>query len=221
MSCCAGRWVNHVIQSCAHGINSAIAHLQFEAILATGPAAASAPQAGRPFVVADPGPPVYYGDVYRVISALNTTPFRLLVLPPVPMLLLAYAVEFYNLLPARFPVLSGWLPKLPGDVGYLEPGLFSICTHLFMDDGEARKGLEEGGLGYTGVVTTLEGMCQELNEWNREQAEHARELRREASVNGRSGGENGKTPAPKYFRHSVGLAEEIQRLSATSGTPAQ
>ena len=206
-----GRWTNHVIQSCAHGINCAIAHLQFEAILAEGPSAASLPQAGRPFVVADANPPVYYADIYKVIDTLNTTsPFRLLVLPPVPLLLLAYAVEFYNLLPARIPLLRKILPKLPGDVGYLEPGLFSICTHLVADIDEACKPVERGGLGYRGVVTTLEGMCQELHDWNREQEEHAREVARRRGTDTNMHVLKGKSPATKYFRHSVGLAEEIR-----------
>lgn len=204
--------MNHVIQSCAHGINCAVAHLQFEAILAD-PKSFSSPQAGRPFVIADPNPPVYYEDIYKVIYTLNTTPFRLLTLPPVPMLLLAYAVEFYNLLPARIPLLSKVLPGLPGDVGYLEPGLFSICTHLYANIDEACKPVEHGGLGYKGVITTLDGMCQELNDWNREQAEHAKGAGRVKGANGPAG-ENEKIVATKYFRHSVGLAEDIQRLGA-------
>lgn len=203
-----------MIQSCAHGINCAIAHLQLEAILAD-PMSSSAPQAGRPFVIADPSPPVYYEDIYKVIFTLNTTPFRLLVLPPVPMLLLAYAVEFYNLLPARLPLLRKLLPKLPGDVSYLEPGLFSICTHLVGNMDDACKPVEEGGLGYRGVVTTLDGMCHELNDWNREQADHMKGAARGAGANGSV---NGKIPATKYFRHSVGLADEIQRLGAVGET---
>lgn len=129
------------------------------------------------------------------------------------MLLLAYAVEFYNLLPARLPLLAKVLPKLPGDVSYLEPGLFSICTHLYGSIEEASKSVALGGLGYRGIVTTLEGMCQELLDWNREQEEHAREASRLAGANGQPLA-NGKAHAPKYFRHSVGLADEIQRLGA-------
>ncbi|CAN8099903.1 unnamed protein product [Discula destructiva] len=201
-------WVNNIIQSCAHGINCAIAHLHFEAILAS-PSASSSSQAGRPFVIADPSPPVYYEDIYQVIHTLNTTPFRLITLPPVIMLLLSYVVEFYNLLPARVLFLRKILPQLPGDASYLEPGLFSICTHLVGNMDQACKPVEQGGLGYRGVVGTLEGMCQELLDWNHEQEEHAREAARVADAVG----PNGKSPAAtKYFRHSVGLAEEIQKM---------
>lgn len=144
---------------------------------------------------------------------MNTTPFRLLVLPPAPMLLLAYIVEFYNLLPARIPLLAKVLPKLPGDVSYLEPGLFSICTHLFGSVKESSKSVTDGGLGYQGIVTTLEGMCQELLDWNREQEQHRREASQSAGINGTQiSGQ--KTYTTKYFRHSVGLAEEIRKQGA-------
>lgn len=129
------------------------------------------------------------------------------------MLVLAYIVEFYNLLPARIPLLAKVLPKLPGDVSYLEPGLFSICTHLFGSIKEASKSVNDGGLGYQGIVTTLEGMCQELLDWNREQEQHRREASRPAEING-SGLSNEKKHSTKYFRHSVGLAEEIRKQGA-------
>lgn len=110
-------------------------------------------------------------------------------------------------------MLAKVLPKLPGDVAYLEPGLFSICTHLFGSIEEASKPVTHGGLGYQGIVTALDGMCQELLEWNREQDEHAREASKLAEANGEplTGGKNRGT---KYFRHSVGLAEEIRKLGA-------
>lgn len=143
---------------------------------------------------------------------LNTTPFRMIVLPPVLMLVLAYVVEFYNLLPARIPILAKVLPQLPGDVAYLEPGLFSICTHLYGSIADASKLVADGGLGYRGIVTTLEGMCQELHDWNCEQSQHASEASRRTAANGRPS-VSGKTQAIKSFRHSVGLAEEIRKLS--------
>lgn len=126
------------------------------------------------------------------------------------MLVLAYIVKFYNLLPARIPVLASVLPKLPGDVSYLEPGLFSICTRLFGSVKEASKSVTDGGLGYQGIVTTLEGMCQELLDWNREQEQHRREASRSAGLNG-TRLSSPKTHITKYFRHSLGLAEEIQK----------
>lgn len=216
------RWATHIVQSFVHGINCALAHLQLEAVLAD-PSSASSPQAGRPFVVTDPGPPITYGDVYRVISALAATPFRLVSLPPAPMLLLSYAVEFYNLLPARLPRLAGWLPRHPGSLVYLEPGLFSICTHLVGSMDDARRPVAEGGIGYRGVLTTLEGMCQEVLEWNSEQEEHAREAAAAAAGSPAGGGRGGAgarasgKPGFKAYLNSVGLAEEIRRLGGMGG----
>ncbi|KUI54180.1 Sterol-4-alpha-carboxylate 3-dehydrogenase, decarboxylating [Cytospora mali] len=199
-----GPWAIHVVQSFVHGINCALAHLQFEAILAD-PASHSSPQAGRPFCVTDPNPPIYYRDLYSLVSQLTTTPFRILELPPLPMLLLSYCIEFYSLLPARFPLLARYLRPLSGDVKHLQPGLFSICTHLVANNSVISKPVEQGGLGYRGVLTTLDGMCQELFDWNKEQEEHAKKDVAPAKNS------SGRT-APKWYRNSVSLAEEIQKL---------
>lgn len=217
-------WVESVVQNFVHGINCAIAHLQFEAVLAAANADADSahlrPQAGRPFCITDPGPPIYYGDMYRAMETLVTTPFRIVRVPPLPMLLVSYLVEWYNLLPVRGPaVLRKCWPRLPGSggvaVAHLQPGLFSICTHLLTDMRDAQRPVREGGLGYRGVLTTLEGMCQEILDWNMEQEHHAREAA--AGSRGPASGGDGvlewsKTPGTKLYRTSVALAEEIQKL---------
>lgn len=152
------------------------------------------------------------------MKTLVITPFRIISVPPLPMLLISYVIEFYNLLPARFPALQKVLPGLPGGSAHLQPGLFSICTHLLTDMSEAQKSVSEGGLGYQGVVTTLEGMCQEILDWNLEQEDHARGASERLPENG-SGGvpPNGK-PIMKFFRTSVLLAEEIQKLGGVGQT---
>lgn len=202
------------MQNFVHGINCAVAHLQFEAILAD-PASAPRPQAGRPFCVTDPGPPIYYGDMYRAMQTLVATPFSLVRVPPLPMLLLSYAIEWYNLLPARVPALRKvGLPGLPGGAAHLQPALFSICTHLLTDMRDAQRPVAEGGLGYRGVLTTLEGMCQEILDWNLEQQEHAAARRGSRAPEDDGGGVAwSKTPGTKkLYKTSVLLAEEIQKL---------
>ncbi|KAK0628365.1 hypothetical protein B0T17DRAFT_614296 [Bombardia bombarda] len=186
-------WTCHIVQSFVHGINAAIAHLQFEAVLAMGPEAASAPQAGRPFVVTDPNPPIAYSDLYFAIASLAVTPFRTIPLQPILMLLLSYPIEWYNLLPARVPFLRGLVPQLTADAKHLQPALFSICTHLIASDAVVSKPVEAGGLGYIGVLTTLEGMTQEVVEWNREH--------KAASAAG----------TEVVYLTSVSLAEEIKK----------
>jgi hypothetical protein len=147
--------------------------------------------------VTDPNPPISYNDLYAVISTLSIHPFRVLVLPPVFILLLSHLVEWYIVLPYRVPVLRKFLPKLRGDLRQLQPGLFSICTHLLGVDADARKPVEQGGLGYEGVLTTMQGMVTEVVEWNREHAAM----------------DTGSGPLPKRcYTTSVSLAEQLRHV---------
>ncbi|KAL2160957.1 hypothetical protein VTH06DRAFT_8669 [Thermothelomyces fergusii] len=180
------RWTSHIVQNFVHGINAAVAHLDLEAVLAAAGSETRA-QAGRPFVVTDPNPPVRYGDVYRLLRALSGSGFRALALPPVLVLLLAYPVEWYVVARARWPALRRVLPPPPGLVKHLQPGIFSICTHLVASDGAAARPVGEGGLG---------GMAQEVVEWNRD--------RRDA---------RGGAP-PRSYKTSVSLADDIARAAA-------
>ncbi|KAI0904451.1 hypothetical protein F4824DRAFT_52415 [Ustulina deusta] len=188
-------WVTHIVQSFVHGANVAIAHLHHEAALLQ-PSAST--HSGRPFVVTDPNPPISYGDLYLAIKVLSRHSFTTLSLPPVLMLLISHVIELYSelpFLPFPFSVLGKLLPPLQGDVRHLKPGLFSITTHLIASNSEASKPVSEGGLGYQGVLTTLEGMVLEVLEWNREH-EHL--------------GEGKKTR--KAYTTSVSLAETIREL---------
>ncbi|KAH6854680.1 hypothetical protein B0I37DRAFT_37131 [Chaetomium sp. MPI-CAGE-AT-0009] len=187
-------WTSHIVQSFAHGANVAIAHLDFEAILAA-PASASSPQAGRPFVITDPNPPIRYQDLYFLVQTLAVTRFRIVALQPIIMVLVSYPIEWYSLALARFPFLRKVLPELTGEVKHLQPGLFSICTHLVASNEVASRPVSDGGLGYTGVLTTLEGMTQEVVEWNRDHQ-------------GVVVGER------KVYQTSVSLADEIARAAA-------
>lgn len=119
------------------------------------------------------------------------------------MLGLSHLLEWYSLLPFRAPLLARLLPKLKGDIRYLKPGLFSICTHLVGSNAEVSKPVAEGGLGYKGVLTTLEGMVLEVLEWNREHVGISGSLTR------------------KVYTTSVSAAEKIQQLGIGShATPA-
>lgn len=194
-----GRWTSHVIQPYAHGANVAVAHLQHEAALTRG---SDCPQAGRPFVVTDPNPPIRYVDMYTASATLSVHPFRVFVLAPVPALLLSHAIEWYCLLPYRLPRWLGrWVPPVRGDARWLKPGLFSICTHLVASNADIARPLDEGGLAYRGVLTTLDGMTQEIMEWNREHA-----------------GDTNAAAAPaarrKSYTTSISLADQIQRLTS-------
>ncbi|KAI1756228.1 hypothetical protein F4782DRAFT_537989 [Xylaria castorea] len=190
-------WVAHIAQSFVHGANIAIAHLHHEAaLLQPSPSTHS----GRPFVVTDPNPPITYGDLYLAIKVLSRHSFTTVNLPPVLMLLLSHIIELYSelrFMPFPFSTLGKLLPSLGGDVQHLKPGLWSIATHLIGSNSEVSKPVSEGGLGYQGVMTTLEGMVLEVLEWNREH-EHL-----------------GEEKTRKAYTTSVSLAEKIQKLGAT------
>ncbi|KAI1438105.1 hypothetical protein GGR50DRAFT_641555 [Xylaria sp. CBS 124048] len=189
-------WVNHIVQSFVHAANVAIAHLHHEAVLVRPSASL---QSGRPFVVTDPNPPISYGDLYSAIKVLSKHPFATLSLPPSLMLLLSHAIELYSELPfLPFPLsfLGRLLPPLKGDVQHVKPGLFSITTHLVASNAEASKPADEGGLGYQGVVTTLDGVVLEILEWNREHES--------------LGDVDGKIR--KVYTTSISLAGKIQKL---------
>ncbi|KAK7757438.1 hypothetical protein SLS62_000453 [Diatrype stigma] len=188
-------WVSHIVQSFVHGANVAIAHLHHEAALAL-PLEASAKCAGKPFVVTDPNPPITYGDLYSVVKTLSVHPLRTIQIPPILILLLSYVMEAYSELPYKYPLLKAILPELTGDIRHVKPGLFSITTHLVASDAEARKPVSEGGLGYAGVLTTLQGMTLEVLEWNKE---HVNDVK-----------------TRKAYTTSVSLADQIKKLASSN-----
>jgi hypothetical protein len=131
--------------------------------------------AGRTFIVTDLGPPITFADAYAAMAELSVTPTSVTIVQALPLLLMAHIVEAWCLLLARFPFLTKWLGwrEPSGQVHFLQPSVFSVSIHTIVDDSLARKPVEQGGIGYKGVCTTLEGVCQQLVEWNMEQ-EHER-----------------------------------------------
>ncbi|VUC23608.1 unnamed protein product [Clonostachys rosea] len=167
-------WITHIIQNFVHGANVAEAHLRQEAVLAKK---GDCPQAGRPFLVTDPNPPITFADLYGTITTLSVHPTKLQLVQPVVIFVLAHILEWYSQLPYRFPFLKGILPEMQGDLKTLRPGLFSVCTHVVSSDARARKPVAEGGLGYRGSYTTLQGMVTEVIEWNQEHSDKEKERR--------------------------------------------
>lgn len=111
---------------------------------------------------------------------------------------MTYIVEWFILLPYRLPFLKGMLPELKGDLRTVQPGLITICTHLIASDAEARKPISEGGLGYKGVLTTLEGVVSVIMDWNRD---HAGERTREGK---------------KIYQGSLRLAEILEEAGSSA-----
>ncbi|KAK8050475.1 hypothetical protein PG994_012205 [Apiospora phragmitis] len=184
-------WTPNIIQNLVHASHVSIGHLLFEAaLLDHDDEDGNMPGcAGRPFVITDPNPPPSFRDIYDACETLATTPCQVQALPPAPMLLLAFAIEFCDTLAGQVPSLLGWL-RPRGQIAMLQPAIFSVSTHTPATDAAAQRPVAAGGLGYRGVYTTLEGICQQVLDWNREHAAGAEG--EESSRHSSNGGIDGK-----------------------------
>lgn len=113
----------------------------------------------------DPNPAISFGDIYTLLETLSKTPVSFPTIPPMPLFLLAHLIEFYSII--QFKYLPWLLPKIQGDLDQIQPSLFSISgAFCVADDTRAKQAPELGGLGYNPPLTTLEGMCKQLVDWN-------------------------------------------------------
>jgi nucleoside-diphosphate-sugar epimerase len=160
-------WVRPVIQSFVNAENVSIAHLLYEQrLLEQNQPGSTLPNiGGQAFVVTDPNPPISFSDIYTLLSTLSKTPVSFPTLQPAPLLVFSYFVELYCVIQHKY--LPWLLPRLTGDLAQMQPSLFAISgLFCFADDSRARKPPERGGLGYEPPITTLEGMCKQLVDWN-------------------------------------------------------
>lgn len=168
-----------IIQMQVSGWNVSLAHLAFEAALAPGPVrdgmngTKSTPMprcAGRPYVVTDNGQAIQWYDFFRAAKQLAVTPMEVTKLAPLPLYLIAHLVEGWSLLLARAPFLTRLgLHEPRGPARDLQPPIFTPSAFIMVVDDEARKAVEDGGIGYKGLCTTLEGVCDQIWRWNQEQ----------------------------------------------------
>lgn len=189
-------WSYNIVNSFIHGMNCSLAHLNFEAVLAD-PRSSTMPQAGRPFTVTDPNAPIQFQDLWFALEKLSVSPFRTIPLIPVHMLITSYIIEFYIQLPQRLPFLKNILPQVSGETKHLQPGLFSIVTHLYATNDPASKPVDKGGINYQGVINTTDGVVQQLVDWNNEQA-------------GR------QANAWIKYKSSITLADELESIGAAA-----
>ncbi|KIW07487.1 uncharacterized protein PV09_01453 [Verruconis gallopava] len=172
-------WVPHIVQNFVHAEHVSLAHFDYERALLT----AGNKVGGRSFVVTDPNPPITFSDIYTVLSTTSVTGFKATYIPPIFLLVISYPIELYYLLKAFFPILNRVLPELPFEMGLMQPTLFSIsCAHVIATDAAAKKSIAEGGIGYKGVCSTLEGMCMEVYLWNKEHREENQQQSVDAQI---------------------------------------
>lgn len=157
-------WVAAVVQNWVHVKNASLAHLLYEdALLGDNVDKA----AGRPFTVTDRGKPVRFDDIYFLLDTVSTTGLRMSYPPPVLMLVLSYLVEWYGLLVNAVPFLDRFLSEPGEPIRWVQPGVYATSLNYFVDDEEARRRPEDGGIGYMACCTTVEGMCAQVVDWNK------------------------------------------------------
>ncbi|KAJ6588430.1 NAD-P-binding protein [Mycena capillaripes] len=163
-------WMNSSVQNFIYVENAAVAHLLYEQRLIELSNGGKNPDiGGQAFVVADPGPPPTYGDVYFVLSTLSEGETTFPFLSPTLMLMFSYLINWYYRSRSRL-VAAGYgiaqmLPALTSDIMNLQPSLFNLINvHLIFDDSRARLPPEKGGLGYKGAWTTFEGLHKTFEE---------------------------------------------------------
>lgn len=163
-------WIPNIVHHFISAENCSLAHLCYEQRLVELADGTKNPDiGGRSFIVTDAGPPIAYGDCYRVAEILSEERIKFQVLSPTLMLLLAHLIQAYYLTtqflsqsPNTFLRVAGtFLPKLPSLLVVLQPSLWNLTNvHLIFDGSNARACPEAGGLGYEPLWTSLEGLCQ-------------------------------------------------------------
>lgn len=159
------RWIPHMIQNWVHAENISLAHLLYESALLSPHASKVS---GRTYAITDPNPPPSFGDTYKVCRLCVR--IKINYIPSVIILIMAYATELYCLTLARFPIFGRLGFKEPtGPISMLQPAtMVSSNVFQFANDGPARKSVEEGGLGYKGGCTTLDGLVNQCRLFNLE-----------------------------------------------------
>lgn len=157
-----------MIQNWVHAENISLAHLLYESALLQP----SYKGGGRAFVISDPNPPIAFGDLYKVLNLL--TGCQTVFIPPIIILIMAWIMEYYCLF-VYFVGSRFGMREPTGDLYMLQPSvLSSSTTHQHSSDMPARQSVKNGGLGYKGGCTTLEGMCHQVRVWKNDTEEERR-----------------------------------------------
>jgi len=140
--------------------NVALAHLLYDDALAS----AEPDLGGKSFTVTDPNPAIQFSDMYQLLSTL--TPFRVQIVPAVPLLILAHLIEAYCTVRRDISFVGRMLPAIPHPTSQMQPNTIQIAnSHQFANNEEISKPLKEGGLGYKGIYTSMDGMCTQVRGW--------------------------------------------------------
>ncbi|KAI6043544.1 hypothetical protein EDC04DRAFT_2866242 [Pisolithus marmoratus] len=144
-------WFKNILQSYVYVENCALAHLCHEQRLIKLEKGGANPDiGGQAFTITDTGPPCTVADVCLSLSTLDSA-CKFPNCSPTLMLSLAHVIE----------VLYVSKTLLSTDLIKLQPSPFAASNvHLIVDDTRARLSPSDGGLGYNGPCTTLQGICK-------------------------------------------------------------
>lgn len=156
-------WVAGNVHNCINVRNVSLAHFKLEEVLLSEHADKVA---ARPFLVTDDGPPMRFNDSYRILDVTSITGFKVFNVPPLLILLVSYLIETYCMLLAQVPLLRSWMSEPTDPLILFQPSTFASSLNVIVDDSDARRAPEFGGLGYRPMCTTLEGLCEQVLEWN-------------------------------------------------------
>lgn len=149
-------WIANVVAHFVNAQNVSIGHLAYENALISGKS-----RGGKGYCVTDPNPPIIYGDLYFALTTLAhpTTPVKFPRVPHLLMLILAYILEAYDLIRARY---LSFLPEMRGDLAMLRPSVFNVSAFaaIFTDDAAKSE------IGYNPPINTLDGTLLALIDWN-------------------------------------------------------
>lgn len=136
-----------------HALNVSLGHLALDKGLLSSPGIG-----GRSFAITEHDL-ISYGDYGLALTTLAAAPMKYHLVPPLLIVMMAYLIEAYALLQARF---MPFLPGTSGDLNLLQPGTLSMSTGHFLYSIDAAR----DDLGYEPAMGTLEGMCLTIREWN-------------------------------------------------------
>ncbi len=156
-------WIRYVVANFVNCQNVSIGHLAYEDALING-----TNPGGKGYCVTDPNPPIQYGFLYQTLETLAhpLTPIAFPYIPHMAMLLPSYVFEAYRLLQHRY---LSFLPKIAGDLAYIQPAMFNMCTlHTVYTDTAAQE-----EIGYRAPIRTLEGFALAVLDWNQKVEEKA------------------------------------------------
>lgn len=214
-------WIHHVVQNFIYVENCSLAHLCYEARLLESGSSTEGKRnpdiGGLAFTITDPNPPPSYGDVYNALNAMTAGRTTFPHMSPTFMLTIAHIIEMIYLfrrvlVSSPLPFLARLLPRINGDAVNLQPSMFwLIMPHLLFSSRRASLSPSEGGLGYTGQWTTLEGLCKLVTEFeaNGGKAEERQKL---GGVSFGFGG-SGLVKAERSVGKFVDEVENIEKMS--------